>query len=114
MTRGRNFSGHLLGDGEATSGPVRGIIALVLASSIAFLAIYWHLFRGLPASSLSLLLAFAVIAGLAIANFDVVQSFKIGPAEVTTYKREIEDARAEALQAIESEVASLESDLQKA
>ncbi|TKJ39577.1 MAG: hypothetical protein CEE38_02315 [Planctomycetes bacterium B3_Pla] len=80
---------------------ILGLLAFICFSTIT---IYLSVEKRMDHKLTVILLAFSILSGIAIANYDVIRKFKFGGLEVETAKKEISDAKDDAISAIKQEI----------
>lgn len=83
---------------------MKEIIALLVSLSLAVWTIYSAVTRRINVKLATLFLVVSLIAGLAIANYDVIKTIKWMDLEIEAFEQEIDAAKEEALAEIQEEV----------
>jgi chromosome segregation ATPase len=83
---------------------MKEMIALIVFVVVAATTIFLAVRKKISGKLAALLLGFSIVAGYAIANYDIIQLIKWGNFEVQTAKKEISEAKQSALADISNEV----------
>lgn len=79
-------------------------IAILFGVCLTIFTLYLILTKQIDAKISVVLLIFALIAGLGIANYDIIKKIKWKDVELETYERKVQDIKEGALHEIEREV----------
>jgi hypothetical protein len=82
------------------------IFSILCFTIISFIAIYHSINKKIDNKLCIILLSFAIISGLSISNYDIVNKLKFGQFELETAKREINQTKINAIDSINAEVNS--------
>ena len=83
---------------------MKAIVGLLFGICLTIVAVYLATTKQIETSVTVVLLTFAILGGLAVANFDLIKSIKWKDVEVTTYAERVEEIKSDALQEIEASV----------
>jgi len=90
---------------------MKELIALLVFICVSSISIYLRVTSIIDSKTTTLFLAFAVVSGIAIANYNVISKIKGGGVEIETAREQISQYKTEAIAAVQEEVESQKQSL---